>query len=125
MPNEAKARIGKGIINDIQLSQDGTRLAIASSIGVWLHDVNTGIETSLISGHADSVRLVAFSPNGKILASSAYDKTVRIWDTETGKTIQILTIPKVNLSSLNFLQDDETLVTVNFYLFQSRNRDTL
>ncbi len=114
LPNEAKARIGKGIINDIQLSQDATRLAIASSIGVWLHDVNTGIETPLISGHTDSVRLVAFSPNGKILASSAYDKTVRIWDTETGKTIQILTIPKVNLSSLNFLQDDETLVVVNW-----------
>ena len=33
LPEGAKARLGKGVITDMQLSTDGTRLAVASSIG--------------------------------------------------------------------------------------------
>ena len=42
LPESAKARLGKGTFTDMQLSRDGTRLAIASSTGVWLYDVSTG-----------------------------------------------------------------------------------
>ena len=35
LPEGATARLGKGSINEIQYSPDGTRLAIASSIGIW------------------------------------------------------------------------------------------
>ena len=48
LPEGAKARLGKGVITDMQLSPDGTRLAITSTIGVWLYDVNTGDETALM-----------------------------------------------------------------------------
>ena len=74
LPEGAKARLGKGVIMDMQLSTDGTRLAVASSIGVWLYDVRTGHETALITEHTATVMHVAFSPDGKILASSARDK---------------------------------------------------
>ncbi|RKU06217.1 hypothetical protein C6501_19065 [Candidatus Poribacteria bacterium] len=114
LPEGAKARLGKGILNDIQISPDSTKLAIASSIGVWLYDINTGDETALISGHTDVVRHVAFSPDGKILASSADDKTVRVWNTQTGENLQTLSIPKGTLSSLKFLPNGKTLVGVNW-----------
>lgn len=41
LPEGAKSRLRKGIVTDIQISPDNTRLAIASSAGVWLYDVNT------------------------------------------------------------------------------------
>ena len=93
LPQGAKARLGKGVINDIQFSSDNTRLAIASSIGVWLYDLHTGSETALLTGHTGSVMHVAFSPDGKILASSARDETIRLWNTETGESLLSLSTP--------------------------------
>ena len=114
LPEGAKARLGKGVITDMQLSPDNTRLTIASSIGVWLYDVSTGGETALISGHTDVVKHVAFSPDGKMLTSSADDKTVRLWNAQTGGNLQTLAIPKGTLFSLKFLSEGKTLVGVSW-----------
>ena len=42
LPEGAIARLGKGAIHDVQYFRDGSRFAIASSIGVWIHDAQTG-----------------------------------------------------------------------------------
>ncbi len=43
-----------------------------------------------LRGHTAAVDSVAFSPNGKQIASAGFDGTVRIWDIRTGRTIQTL-----------------------------------
>ena len=55
LPEGAKARLGKGRISgNIAYSPDGTRLAVASSIGIWLYDTGTYQEVALLTGHTNS-----------------------------------------------------------------------
>ena len=113
LPEGAKARLGKGVINDIQLSSDNTRLAVASSIGIWLYDIHTGSETALLTGHTETVTHVAFSPDGKILASSARDETIRLWNTEIGESLLSLS-NATHPIALKFSTDGKTLISQNW-----------
>ena len=77
LPEGAKARLGKGnITGNIAYSPDGTRLAVASSIGIWLYDTGSYQEVALLTRHSSyqarytgDVASVAFSPDGLTLAS--------------------------------------------------------
>jgi WD40 repeat protein len=62
-----------------------------------------------MSGHAGSVITVAFSPDGKTVASSGFDKTVRLWDVATGKELLKLAGPKDNVASLAFSPDGKLI----------------
>ena len=65
LPEGAKARLGKGRINEITYSPDGSLLAVAGSIGIWLYDAETSEELSLLAGRA--VVSISFSPDGTTL----------------------------------------------------------
>ena len=113
LPEGAKVRLGKGSINGIAYSPDWTRLAVASSIGIWFYDVQTGEELDLL-GYTDEVySIVAFSPDGRTLASGGHNGTIRLWNIDTGKHIRILIGHEVydHIYSLVFSPDGRTLAS--------------
>ena len=99
----ARIRIGKGRIFEIKYSQDGTRLAVASSIGIWLYDTSSHQEMDLLAVHPTGVRSVAFSSDG----------AVRLWDAKTGKQLQSLSGHARIVTSVAFSPDGRTLASGN------------
>ena len=67
----------------------GQRIGSANEDGATVWDVITGRELVSFSGHGVGVALngIAFSPDGKWIATSGNDATIKVWDSETGAAI--------------------------------------
>ena len=55
---------------------------------IQLLNWKTGQEIRTLPGHEREIIGLAFSPDGKKVASSSQDNTVRLWDIETGKQLK-------------------------------------
>ena len=76
-----------------------------------LWDATTGQEMLTLRGHADEVNAVAFSPDGKRLASASADQTVKLWDATTGQEMLTLNGHDAGVWSVAFSPDGRRIVT--------------
>ena len=110
LPEGAIARFGKGIIRDFVYFPDGNRLAVLSSIGIWIYDVRTGEELDLLAdlGTEQMWNVMVLSPDGRTLAA-ATDHRVLLWDLQANKLNKFLVGHKDRVYSLAFSPTGETL----------------
>ncbi|MBW4479278.1 MAG: AAA-like domain-containing protein [Tolypothrix brevis GSE-NOS-MK-07-07A] len=66
-------------------------------------------EQNRLEGHSRGVSSVTFSPDGKTLASTSSDKTIKLWNLETKKEITTLNGHSLGVSSVTFSRDGKTL----------------
>ncbi|KAG8728901.1 hypothetical protein FRC12_021411, partial [Ceratobasidium sp. 428] len=71
----------------VAVSPDGTRIAGACQNTIKVYDAATRERLFYCAGHTNVIRSITFSPNGRLIASTSYDCTVRIWDGATGDAI--------------------------------------
>ena len=43
-----------------------------------------------LRGHSDSVWSVSYSPDGKHIVSGSRDRTVKIWDAQSGEEVRVV-----------------------------------
>ena len=111
LPEVAKARLGKGKINEIEYSPDNRRLAVASSIGVWLYDAHTGKELDFLTRDMDWVNSVSFSLDSRSLVSGSTNGKLDLWEVATGKLIKTLVGHTSTILSVCFSPDGKTLAS--------------
>ena len=78
---------------------------------VKLWDVATGREIAAIKGHGRGVNKVAFSRDGKMLASGSTDNTIKIYDVATQNELRTLTGHTSTIESMDFSPDGRLLAS--------------
>jgi WD40 repeat protein len=99
-------------IASIALSPDGRLLAsgtgVKNEIKVWDSDFK---ELLTLTGHNDDAASLSFSFDGKLLASGSYDKTIKIWNTASGRLIKSIFAHKYIVKSVEFSPVENLLVS--------------
>jgi WD40 repeat protein/serine/threonine protein kinase len=74
----------------IAISRDGRRLAIALWDNTVLISDGEYNELMRLRGHVDFACTLAFNSDGTRLVSTSVDRTIRLWDTVTGREVLVL-----------------------------------
>jgi WD40 repeat protein len=94
----------------------GTRLATGSwadghNVRVW--DVATARSLQVMAGHEGEVRAIAWSADGKRLATGSRAHDARIWDAQTGAQLHAFTGQEGRVTSVAFSPDGTLLAVGN------------
>jgi eukaryotic-like serine/threonine-protein kinase len=78
---------------------------------VRILDTTTGSQVLALRGHTTIVVCLAFSPDGKRIATGSGDLTIRLWDASTGQEVLTLRGHTAAVTSLAFSPDGHRLVS--------------
>jgi len=95
-------------VTSVSFSPDGKKIASGSKDGVKIWDTETG--KALQTG-AWGTTSVSFSPDGKKIVSGSKDKTLKIWDANTGQEIITLKGHTDRVTSVSFSPDGKRIVS--------------
>jgi WD domain, G-beta repeat len=101
----------EGIVLSAVFSPDSTRV-VTVSVTARLWDASMGKPLGEPMQHEDVVS-VAFSPDGRRIATAGYDHTARLWDTSTGKSVGAPMRHTSPVYSVTFSRDGTRLATAS------------
>jgi WD40 repeat protein len=101
------------------VSPDGRLIAVGGmpfgggAHGVMIHVISleSGQVEAVLKGHSNIVVCLAFSRDGRFLASSSNDGTARLYDVKTGETLQVFRGHTGRVRKVAFSHDDKYLAT--------------
>ena len=76
-----------------------------------LYEAGSGRELRSLQGHTTEVKAIAFSSDGRLLASVAADNAIKLWDVTAGRELYTLTGHTAQVNSLAFNPDGQLLAS--------------
>jgi eukaryotic-like serine/threonine-protein kinase len=110
-----------GLTYSVAFSSDGRHLVAGSEVAgsevglaiVW--DVADGSEVCRLPGHEKAAECVAFSPDGRLVATGSWAGVLRIWDARTGQLLRAIPAHgQDRISAVAFHPDGRWLATASF-----------
>lgn len=98
-------------------SPDGTRVALAGGTiltgsGAQIWDITKAKVIATFCSHENAETSLAFSPDGRLVATSSDDETVRVWNAQTGKLVLPSLKHSDHVSFVSFDSTGDRLLTV-------------
>ncbi|KAJ5631709.1 uncharacterized protein N7484_011809 [Penicillium longicatenatum] len=95
-----------------------TRIQFEMEEPMWIRERPTMEESwsaclQTLEGHSDLVLSVTFSHGSKLLASASHDRTVKVWDANSGQCLQTLEGHSDEVSSVTFSHDSKLLASAS------------
>jgi WD40 repeat protein len=88
--------------------------SVSSDRRVILWGLESTSPLSIFTAHTQAVKAIAFSPDGKLLATAGDDGLIQIWSLDSLKLVRTLSAHRWTISSLSFLADGNTLVSASW-----------
>jgi WD40 repeat protein len=110
-----------GLVFSLAMSPDGKTLALGGSHRleaqknkgylIFLVNLQSGKVDRVLKGHGNTIASLAFSRDGKRLASGGGDKALAIWDLATGKNVNVLLDNPTTINDVVFSADGQRVLS--------------
>lgn len=91
--------LGNGAVYQAAYSPDGTTLALAGSLGVWLYDADALNGDSRLLMTDVPATAVTFSPDGTVIASGHQNGDIHLWNASNGQPVDVSSSQAVLMDS--------------------------
>lgn len=93
------------------ISHNNKYVVMTSRNSIYVWDTMTGKLLHQLEGHKEFINNAIFSPDGRTIVSTSFDKTIRIWDITKGQTTHILEGHSKFVSTIAFSSDGKRIVS--------------
>ncbi|HEX5220379.1 MAG TPA: WD40 repeat domain-containing serine/threonine protein kinase [Verrucomicrobiae bacterium] len=103
-----------GPVQSLAANSDGSMLIFADNAGVSVARFGDSEERRHLAGHIGGVTCAEFSPDGRILASTGKDGSIRLWDVESASLRKAINRPGAVGQTVSFSPDGQSLAVTDY-----------